>query len=790
MNSKHIIKFKQNATKLFNMYKLKLTTKEFDKFVEYIINNNRDNYTYDDLMMNASKHSSNLQFENPKYDNISAGFRVMLLHETTSKTFSDAMNKLHKGITGKSNHLDRTFMNFINNHSDSLNSMINPQNDFLYKYFGLYTLIGRYLYYFDYNGRKEYIETPQYMLMRVAVFIELFDMNKSTQDILQSIKETYTSLSNLEYVHSSPTLFNAGKKKSQMSSCFLLTLDDSIPTIFKGLTQCAHISQLGGGIGICATPIRSTGSTIGVSGKSSGIGKLFKMFNACANYVNQGGKRNGSFAMYIEPWHGDIVEYINMKKAMGGDSRSKAIDLFYALYIPNLFMKRAFNKQQWTLFSPKDVPDLVDLHSDLFEKKYVEYENDKTIDKKTINAFDLLKQIITAQLETGTPYMIYKDAVNFKNNQKNLGTIRMSNLCAEITEYCDLNEVAVCNLASVNLKKCVEKSSFNFKKLMDITMLAVKNLNKVIDQNFYPIPEAKTSNTKHRPIGVGIQGLADVFCLLKYPFDSKEAMELNKEIFETMYYAALIESNKLAIKYGPYKTFHGSPASKGLLQFHLHNQYVDQQKSGTKIYLSKKLNHDWDGLIKSIKKYGLRNSLLLALMPTASCSQILGNNECFEPFQGTIFTRRTGNSEFIIVNEYAVKWFMDNNLWTEKIRKQIIENRGSIQNINGIPKYIKNLYKTVWEISQKNIITMAADRGGFVCQSQSLNLFIDDINPSNTFIKAMNCHRYGWKMGLKTGMYYMRTRIRPTDYNIYSSLNKKNKKIKNECTDDVCLLCQ
>jgi len=583
------------------------------------------------------------------------------------------------------------------------------------------------------NGRIA--ERPQQMLMRVSIGIH-------KEDITSAI-ETYNLMSERWFTHATPTLFNAGTPKPQMSSCFLLTMkDDSIDGIYDTLKQTAKISQSAGGIGLAIHNIRATGSYIkGTNGTSNGIIPMLKVFNDTARYVDQGGgKRKGSFAIYMEPWHADIFDFLDLRKNHGKEEL-RARDLFFALWIPDLFMKRIEEDGNWTLFCPNECPGLADTHSEEFEKLYTKYEKEGK-GRKTIKAQELWFAVLESQTETGTPYMLYKDACNSKSNQQNLGTIRSSNLCTEIVEYTAPDEVAVCNLASLALPKFVDSNGeFDHQRLFDITYVATKNLNKIIDRNYYPVPEAKNSNMRHRPIGLGVQGLADTFILMRLPFTSDEAKKLNSEIFETMYFAGLTASKDLAQEEGAYETYAGSPISKGIFQHDMWN-------------VTPSSRWNWNALKGEIKKYGVRNSLLLAPMPTASTSQILGNNECFEPYTSNIYSRRTLSGEFVIVNKHLMKDLVKLGLWNDDLKNELIAANGSVQNIDVIPDNIKELYKTVWEMKMKDIIDMAADRGAFIDQSQSLNLFIENPN----FAKLTSMHFYGWKKGLKTGMYYLRTK--------------------------------
>jgi ribonucleoside-diphosphate reductase alpha chain len=545
------------------------------------------------------------------------------------------------------------------------------------------------------------------------------------------------------FTHATPTLFNSGTPKPQMSSCFLLTMkEDSIPGIYDTLKSCAQISQSAGGIGLSIHNVRATGSYIkGTNGTSNGIVPMLRVFNDTARYVDQGGgKRKGSFAIYLEPWHADVFDFLDLKKNHGKEEQ-RARDLFFALWIPDLFMKRVKNNETWTLMCPHECPGLADTHSEAFEALYTKYESEGK-GRKTINAQDLWFKILESQIETGTPYMLYKDAANAKSNQQNLGVIKSSNLCTEIIEYTAPDEVAVCNLASLALPKYIsDNGTFDHDKLFEVTYQATLNLNKIIDENYYPVEEAKNSNLRHRPIGLGVQGLADAFILLGLPFESEEARTLNREIFETIYFASMTASKDLAIKEGPYSTFEGSPVSKGVFQFDMWG-------------VTPSSRWEWDILKEEVKQHGVRNSLLLAPMPTASTAQILGNNECFEPYTSNIYTRRVLSGEFIIVNKHLLKDLVKEGLWNMDMRQKIMAANGSVQHIPEIPSRIKELYKTAWEISQKAIIDQAADRGAFICQSQSLNIFMEQAN----FGKLTSMHFYGWEKGLKTGMYYLRTK--------------------------------
>jgi ribonucleoside-diphosphate reductase alpha chain len=620
----------------------------------------------------------------------------------------------------------------IKEHAALLDETIDYARDFSYDYFGFKTLERSYLIKLD----GKIAERPQHMLMRVAVGIH--------QEDIEAAMETYHLLSQKWFTHATPTLFNAGTPKPQLSSCFLLAMkDDSIEGIYDTLKQCAQISQAAGGIGLSIHNIRATGSYIkGTNGVSNGIVPMLRNFDMTARYVDQGGgKRKGSFAIYIEPWHADVFDFLDLKKNHGKEEM-RARDLFYALWIPDLFMKRVENNEEWSLFCPKEAPGLADCYGEDFERLYHKYEQEGKTRKK-VKAQELWFEILKSQIETGTPYMLYKDAANRKSNQQNLGTIKSSNLCTEIIEYTSPEEVAVCNLASIALPRFInEEGVFDHQKLYDVTCTITKNLNKVIDINHYPVAEARTSNMRHRPIGIGVQGLADTFLRLRLSFDSPEARALNTDIFETIYFAAMTASKDLAKKLGTYETFAGSPLSKGIFQF---DMWGVTPASG---------RWDWEQLRAEVKMHGARNSLLVAPMPTASTSQILGNNECFEPYTSNIYTRRVLSGEFVVMNNHLLKDLIELGLWNDQMKDALIVANGSIQHMDNIPTEIKERYRTVWEIPQKAIIDMAADRGAYICQSQSLNIHIQDAN----FAKLTSMHFYAWKKGLKTGMYYLRTK--------------------------------
>jgi len=673
--------------------------------------------------------------DHPDYALLASRIAVSNLHKETKKTFSEVIDDMHHYIdpkTGQNASLiaDDVYDIIVENR-DLLDSSIIYDRDFRYDYFGFKTLTRSYL--MKLNGII--VERPQHMLMRVAVGIHKADV--------QSAIKTYNLMSEGWFTHATPTLFNSGTPKPQMSSCFLLTMkDDSISGIYDTLKSCAQISQSAGGIGLAIHNIRATGSYIkGTNGTSNGIVPMLRVFNDTARYVDQGGgKRKGSFAMYIEPWHADVFDFLDLKKNHGKEE-ARARDLFFALWIPDLFMKRVKENGDWTLMCPHECPGLSDTHSAEFEKLYTDYEKAGK-GRKTIKAQELWFKILESQIETGTPYMLYKDAANAKSNQQNLGTIKSSNLCTEIIEYTAPDEVAVCNLASLALPKYVtENGTFDHDKLFEVTYQATLNLNRIIDENYYPVEEAKNSNMRHRPIGLGVQGLADAFILMGLPFESEEARALNREIFETIYYASMSASKDLSKELGPYETYAGSPVSKGIFQFDMWNVTPTDR-------------WEWNVLREEVIKHGVRNSLLLAPMPTASTAQILGNNECFEPYTSNIYSRRVLSGEFIIVNKHLLKDLVREGLWNKDVRQKIMTANGSIQNINEIPQRLKDLYKTAWEISQKAIIDQAADRGAYICQSQSLNIFMENAN----FGKLTSMHFYGWEKGLKTGMYYLRTK--------------------------------
>lgn len=715
-----------------------------------------DGVTTDQLDKLAAETAASMIPIHPDYSFLASRIAITSLYKHVPKEFTTVAKNLYEYVnpqTGeKAGMISDNTYNIIVKHGKELNAMIVHDRDFEFDFFGFKTLEKSYLLKID----GKVAETPQHLYMRVAVGI--------WGENLEMVQKTYEMMSQGLFTHATPTLFNAGTTRPQLSSCFLLDIDDdSIPGIYKTLSDCALISQSAGGIGINIHKIRAKGSYIkGTNGTSNGIIPMLRVFNETARYVDQGGgKRKGSIAVYLEPWHADIFEFLDLRKNHGKEEL-RARDLFLALWTPDLFMKRVNEDGDWTLFSPNEVPGLIDAYDDgdqlNFTTLYEKYENEGKGLKK-IKARLLWEKILDSQIETGTPYMLYKDAANRKSNQKNLGTIKSSNLCTEILEYTDKNETAVCNLASIALPKMVEIPTgkvrsrnkrfrtFDFEKLYDVTYQTTVNLNRVIDINYYPTPETKFSNFNHRPIGIGVQGLADTFAMLGFSFESEDAKKLNKEIFETIYFAALTASKDLAMKDGSYSSFNGSPASKGVLQFDMWNINQEEDLSG---------RWNWEELKESIVKNGLRNSLLLAPMPTASTAQILGNNECFEPFTSNLYKRNTLSGEYVVINKHLVEDLVDLGLWNNEIRVKLFAEEGSIQNINEIPNHIKETYKTVWEMKGKNLLDMARDRAIFIDQSQSLNMFMKDVTHS----KLSSAHFYGWGIGLKTGMYYLRTKAK------------------------------
>ncbi|MEJ6794288.1 MAG: ribonucleoside-diphosphate reductase subunit alpha [Flavobacteriales bacterium] len=687
----------------------------------------------------AAEVSASMTTRHPDYALLASRISVSNLHKDTKKSFTETMNDLYLYVNPKTGKkapmIADDVIKIIRKNSEILDSTIIYDRDFSYDYFGFKTLERSYL--LRING--QIAERPQHMLMRVSIGIH--------KDDIEAAINTYELMSQKFFTHATPTLFNAGTPKPQMSSCFLLAMkEDSIDGIYDTLKQCAKISQSAGGIGLSIHDVRATGSYIrGTNGVSNGIVPMLRVFNDTARYVDQGGgKRKGSFAIYLEPWHADVFDFLDLRKNHGKEEM-RARDLFFALWTPDLFMQRVKDDGQWTLMCPNECPGLADAYGADFEKLYTKYEKQGK-GRKTIAARELWSHVVESQIETGTPYMLYKDACNEKSNQKNLGTIRSSNLCTEILEYTAPDEVAVCNLASIALPMFIneETNAFDHEKLFNITKAITRNLNKVIDRNYYPVAEAKNSNMRHRPIGLGVQGLADTFIKLRLPFDSDEAKALNSDIFETIYFASLTSSCEIAKEEGAYQSYEGSPISQGIFQFNMWGA-KEEELSG---------RWAWDELRSMIKDHGVRNSLLLAPMPTASTSQILGNNECFEPYTSNIYTRRVLSGEFVVVNKHLLLDLVQLGLWNDEMKNEIIKANGSVQGIDSIPDNIKAIYKTVWEIKMKDIIDMSADRGRFIDQSQSLNLFIDQPNMG----KITSMHFYAWEKGLKTGMYYLRTK--------------------------------
>ena len=728
----HFDKITSRVMKL--SYGLHLKTEDIIEISKKVVAGIYNNVTTTELDNLAAETSASFTTRHPDFAVLAARIAVSNLHKNTKKSFSETAELLYNYIDDKTGcHaplLADDVYGVILEHKDLLDASIIYERDYHFDFFGFKTLEKSYL--LKVNGKIT--ERPQHLFMRVALGIHKTDVAAAI--------ETYNLMSEKWFIHATPTLFNSGTPKPQMSSCFLLSMkEDSISGIYDTLKDCAMISQSAGGIGLNIHNIRATGSYIkGTNGTSNGIIPMLRVFNDTARYVDQGGgKRKGAFSVYLEPWHADVFEFLELRKNHGKEEM-RARDLFLALWIPDLFMKRVEEDAEWSLFCPNEAQNLHTTHGAEFEALYKKYEQEGKA-KRTFPARELWNAVLEAQIETGTPYVLYKDAANTKSNQQNLGTIRCSNLCTEIIEYSDDKETAVCNLASLSLPRFVEGKTFNFEKLLEVTKIVTRNLNKVIDGNYYPIPETKRSNTRHRPIGLGVQGLADVFMMMGLPFESDMAKLLNKNIFETIYFAAMTASCELAKKDGAYETFPGSPLSKGLFQFDLWKVAPGER-------------YDWETLRKEVMTHGVRNSLLLAPMPTASTSQILGNNECFEPYTSNIYNRRVLSGEFAIVNKHLLKDLGSLGLWNDNMKQRIIAANGSVQNIEEIPTELKEIYKTVWEIKQRNIIDMAADRGAYICQSQSLNLFVEQPN----FAKLSSMHFYTWKKGLKTGMYYLRTK--------------------------------
>ena len=720
-----------------------------DALAQQVLSQIYDGVKTSELDELTAQLAAGLSTLHPDYGTLAARIVVSNHHKNTSPSFSEVVNVLAKqqmpATKEETSLLNQDFVRFVRLHGPELDKYIQYERDYLFDYFGFKTLEKSYLLR---STRMEVVERPQHMWMRVAVALWL------DSGSLPRIFETYDLLSQKFLTHATPTLFNAGTPRQQLSSCFLLSMsDDSIAGIYKTLGDCAAISKYAGGIGLHIHNVRARGSLIkGTNGTSNGLVPMLRVFNNTARYVDQGGgKRNGSFAMYLEPWHADVEDFLKMKLNTGAEEE-RARDLFYALWIPDLFMERVDANGTWTLMCPNECPGLADCWGDQFKQLYETYEREGR-GRKTVDARKLWFQILDSQMETGTPYLLYKDAANKKSNQQHVGTIKSSNLCTEIIEYSDKDETAVCNLASIALPAFVKDGTFDLEKLRDVTKVAIRNLNRVIDINFYPTPETERSNTRHRPVGLGCQGLADVFALLKLGWESEEAAKLNQLIFEHMYYAAVEESCALATVEGSYPAFEKSPTSMGILQPDLWRVTPLTQKDGNEDWTESNGSLDWSALREKVQK-GLRNSLLLAPMPTASTSQILGYNECFEPFTSNLYTRRTLAGEFIVINKYLLQELMDLGLWSEDMKQQIVARNGSVQGIPGIPEEIQQRYKTGWELKQRCLIDMAAQRGAFICQSQSLNLFVAD----PTYAKLTSMHFHAWKQGLKTGCYYLRTK--------------------------------
>ena len=732
---KEAVHFDKITARIYKLiYGLSISEKDVIEIAKKVIQGIYDNVTTTELDNLTAETAAAQTTIHPDFSVLAARIAVSNLHKNTLKSFSKTAKLLYEYTDPVTQThaplISEEIYKIIRKNADELDSSVIYDRDYNFDYFGFKTLERSYL--IRTNGKVT--ERPQHLFMRVALGIHKED--------IQAAIETYNLMSEKWFIHATPTLFNAGTPKPQMSSCFLLSMtEDSIAGIFDTLKRCALISQSAGGIGVSIHNIRSTGSYIkGTGGISNGIIPMLRVFNDTARYVDQGGgKRKGAIAVYIEPWHLDIFDFIDIRKNHGKEEM-RARDLFPALWIPDLFMQRVEADQMWSLFDPNEAQGLYEVYGEKFNELYTTYENEGKF-RKQIKARELWTAILEAQIETGTPYMCYKDAVNEKSNQKNIGTIRSSNLCTEIMEYTNADEVAVCNLASLALPRYVSSGGFDFQKLYEVTKIVTRNLNKIIDGNYYPIPETKTSNDRHRPIGLGVQGLADVFLLLRLPFESPEARRLNKDIFETIYFASMEASMDLAKEQGAYSSFAGSPLSEGKFQFDLW-QVVPSDR------------WDWEKLRQEVMTHGVRNSLLLAPMPTASTSQILGNNECFEPYTSNIYNRRVLSGEFVVVNKFLLKDLIELGLWNPTMKNKLIAENGSVQNIPEIPTELKELYKTVWEIKQKTIIDMAAERGAFICQSQSLNLFMAEPN----LAKLTSMHFHAWKSGLKTGMYYLRTK--------------------------------
>ena len=757
----------------------------------------------------AAEQCAAMSTNHPDYAILAGRISISNHQKNTDPLFTNVIKKLYEFNNSKGENkplISQNLFEFTQKYHDEINSMIDHNRDYLIDYFGFKTLERAYLF----KINNTIVERPQHMWMRVSIGIH-GDLT-NPQESLRLVKETYNLMSQKFFTHATPTLFNAGTPRPQLSSCYLIAMeDDSIDGIYNTLGDCAQISKYSGGIGVHIHNIRAKGSHIqGTNGKTDGIVPMLRVFNSTARYVNQSGKRNGSFAVYLEPWHPDIEDFLELRKNHG-DEELKARDLFYALWISDVFMERVKENKPWSLFCPHECSGLDDVYGEQFRSLYEKYEADG-LARKVVNARDLWFKILDAQMETGTPYILFKDACNQKSNQQNIGTIKSSNLCTEIIEYSDENETAVCNLASIALPAFVDPitKQFNYDKLHEVAKVVTNNLNRVIDINFYPTEKTKTSNFRHRPIGIGVQGLADTFILMDLPFYSEEAKEINKLIFETIYHAALEKSNEISFErakiiqellkgnrfkllefvnkfdytilpsskntnqnenlLGAYSTFIGSPASKGILQFDMWNVEPSDR-------------YDWDTLKQSIIQHGLRNSLLIAPMPTASTSQILGYNECFEPFTSNLYSRRTLAGEFVVVNKYLMRELIDLGLWNEKIKNNIIANKGSIQQLTVLSEHIRNKYKIVWEMPMKHLIDMSADRGAFVCQSQSLNLWLED----PTYNSLTSMHFYSWKKGLKTGIYYLRRKAKHQAQQF--TIEPELKEHDDNKADEICDMC-
>ncbi len=705
-----------------------------------------DRITTSELDDFTSSFSATLFKKHPDYLILASRVAINNHHKNTKESFQEVMKKLNtSGI------ISDDFIKVLDKNATEIEEMIDHSRDYSISYFGFKTLFNSYLL----KHEDTVLERPQHLFMRVALSIH--------RDNMELVKKVYDSLSCKYYTHATPTLFNAGTNYQQLSSCFLLGTEDSVDGLYKTASDMAKISKWAGGIGVHISNVRAKDSHINkTGGKSNGIMPLLKVYNDISRHINQSGKRNGSFAMYIEPWHADIYDFLDAKKNNGAEEL-RARDLFYALWIPDLFMKRVENNEMWSLMCPNECPRLDDVHSEFFDELYTHYEKHGRF-RKQVKAKELWEKVINTQIETGLPYILYKDAVNRKSNQKHYGIIKSSNLCTEIVEYSDSKETAVCNLASLCLPNYISDGVFNFDLLGEKTQELVHNLNNIIDINDYPTPEAKLSNMKHRPIGIGVQGLADTFMILKMPYDSEQARKLNKNIFECIYYNALVMSNKLANTFGSYETFEGSPSSSGILQFDMWNVTPEMYSEQV-----------WQKLKEAIKTTGLRNSLLVAPMPTASTAQIMGNNESFEPYTSNLYTRAVLSGNYVIVNQHLVKELIERNLFTNETIEKIMLNKGSVQSLN-LPSDIKDIYKTSWELQQKCILNMAIDRGAYICQSQSLNLFVNPPQPR----VIHSIHMYGWKNGLKTGSYYIRTKSILETQNYSTEVEKERKD---------CLMC-